>query len=367
MDLFTEGTFPGKNPIPQTYLFMPKHFFVLFVISAILWSCAEKSDQESTQSIEEITIDTLYTFADFDKQNIAQPTDVELLDNGLILVSDYSTNQITAMDKAGEVKFIFGREGRGPGEFQNIYDIFELNNQIIVFDNHQYKTSRFNHGGEFINDFTFPKDIFNSSLTVINDSLYAVGNSGIKDSLFEIRSIKSGYKIMFEEPRARRGRENIIPKSIRQLKAGELPDLFKNRTIIKSDGNYIYVFFEGYSEMSVYDLAGKGLWNKKIELPNNKIIFDDLVESAKNQIGTRSIPTLKYIFDFKVYDEGIYILTYGHKMPQRLVKLDSSGIIKTLYTLSLDTTVYDFDIDFEENAAYFTSWNYGIVGKAYLE
>ena len=349
------------------------HYFrpsLAFLISTVLLvvGCSKESDNTNPPSIKEVTFDTLYTFADFDKQNIAQPTDVEILDNGLILVSDYSTNLITAMDSTGEVQFVFGREGRGPGEFQNINDVFELDNQIMVFDNHQFKTSRFTYSGEYIDDFTFPKDIYNSSLAFINDSLYAVGNSGIKDSLFEIRSSKSGNKITFEEPRARRGQENIFPKSIRQLKAGELPDLFKNKTKLKSDGNNIYTFFEGYSEMSVYDLTGKLLWNKKLELPNNKVIFEELVESVKDQTSTRSIPALNYIFDFNVYEEGIFILTRrSPESPQQLVELNSSGSIETIYTLSINTTVYDFDINFENNVAYFTSWNYGIVGKAYLD
>lgn len=341
-------------------------------VSALLLISLLGCDQSSSNSAEpnkinRVIIDSLYTFTTFDDQDIAQPTNVEVLSNNQILISDYGTNKITSVSKNGEVNFTFGREGRGPGEFQNINDIDERKNFITVFDNHLYKISIFENTGEYSASMSFPSDVFNKNVALIKDSLYVFNQDGLEDSLFHIRSFTSDYELSFEAPRFKReGRINMA-KSQNQLKAGQVPDFFKNMTILKSDGQHIYVFFEGYSEMAKYDLSGNLIWNRELNLPNNEQIFADVIESTKDHTGARSIPALQYIFDFRVYEDGIYVLTYPSSVEsQQLVRINSKGYITDIFQLPEEPAVYDFDIDFEQNMAYFTSWNAGVVLKTEL-
>lgn len=343
-------------------------FLITAPLTLLLFVSGCANQDVKPNKIKEIQIDTLYTFTDFDTHNIAQPTDVEILDGGQILVSDYGTNKITSLNKNGNINFVFGREGRGPGEFLNINDVFELNSQIMVFDNHLYKISIFDTLSNFLNSHTLPKDFFNKDLALINDSLYVVGLDGLEDSLFQIQSLTSDYELQFGETRLKRQGRIDMQKNKNQLKTGEIPDLYKNKVKLQSDGKYIYAFFEGYSEMNKYDLSGNLVWNKKVELPFNDEIFNRAVESAKTHTNPRSMPGITYILEYKPYEQGIYILTSSSlKRIQQFVKLDHNGEMITIYTLPDSTTVYDFDIDFDNEVAYFTSWNYGIVGKADLK
>jgi hypothetical protein len=338
---------------------------VPFLFLLLVWGCVNQTNQKD--EVQAVRIDTLYTFTEFDSHGIAQPTDVEILEDGQILVSDYGTDKITSLNKNGNVNYVFGREGRGPGEFLNINDVFELNKQVMVFDNHLYKISAFDYQGKFLKSHTLPKDIFNKELALINDSLYVVGLEGLEDSLFQIQSFTSDYKLQFEETRFKREGRIDMKKNKNQLKAGNIPNLYKNKVILRADEKHIYVFFEGYSEMSKYDLSGNLVWNKTIELPFNDEIFNRAVENAKTHTNPRSMPGITYILEFKPYEQGIYILTSSSlKRRQQFVKLDHNGEMSTIYTLPDSTTVYDFDIDFENEMAYFTSWNYGIVGRAEL-
>lgn len=333
-----------------------------------LLGCNQNNDgSEKPTEINRVSIDTLYTFTTFDDQDIAQPTNVEVLSDKQILISDYGTNKITSVNKSGDVNFTFGREGRGPGEFQNINDIVEKKNFITVFDNHLYKISIFDSIGEYAASVSFPSDVFNKDVTLINDSLYIFNQNGLEDSLFQIRSFSSDFELSFEAPRVERDSRLNMTANQNQLKAGRLPDLFKNKTILRSDGQYIYVFFEGYSELAKYDLSGNLIWNRELNLPNNEQIFADLIESAKDHTGARSIPALQYIFDFRIYEDGIYVLTYpSSEDPQQLVKINSKGYITDIFQLPEEPSVYDFAIDFQNNTAYFTSWNAGVVLKTEL-
>ena len=88
-----------------------------------------------------VKIDTLLTFTDFDTHNIAQPTSVKILRNGMIAVADYGQQTISLLNSKGDLITTFGREGRGPAEFLNIRHLYDLNYGLAVFDSHQNRIS----------------------------------------------------------------------------------------------------------------------------------------------------------------------------------------------------------------------------------
>lgn len=78
-------------------------------------------------------------------------TDVTVDSIGDIYVADRRLNNIRKFNKDGEYLLTIGRQGQGPGDFQNIRTISVNNHDdLIVFDNALRRISLFSHDGENI-------------------------------------------------------------------------------------------------------------------------------------------------------------------------------------------------------------------------
>lgn len=345
-------------------------FLALIIISVAFQGCNNQNEKSADKpiTIQNFEIDTLKVFTSFETHDIAQPSDVKILKNGHIAIADYGQQTISILKKDGSLIHSFGRQGRGPGEFLNIRDILTIGEHISVYDSHQNRLVVFNYSGELLRSESFSSASMNKETTLINDSLYVIGIEGVSGSLLQVQNFKSDSVFNFGTPKAEKEQGLDLKKSKRQLKAGKVPNFFKNKVILNSDGTHIYAFFEALSELQKYDLHGNLLWSRMIDLPNNKQIFEDIVESAKENTNARSIPVLNYIADFLIIEDNMFILTARPSGgSQYIVKLNKQGEIVAEYSMPENATYgYDIDINPEDNTAYFTSWSAGIVYKGIL-
>jgi|AntRauTorckE6833_2_1112554.scaffolds.fasta_scaffold00225_20 hypothetical protein len=343
--------------------------FFLLLFSSL--GCNNQTESDGKESkIDEVQIDTLHTFAEFETHNIAQPTDVKILSNGMIAVADYSQQIISLLDNEGDLITAFGQQGRGPGEFLNIRHIYGLDYGLGAFDSHQNRLTYFDFEGELLATHDLPSHALNRDFTLINDSLYTINMEGMNGYLFQLQSLNSDFIFEFGKPNVSWEERGDLSDSYNQLISGKVPEMQKNRTKLHSDGTHLYIFFEALSEVQKYDLEGNLIWHYKIDLPNNEEIFEGTVKSAKQNGSSNSVPVLDYATDFQKIGDEIFILTrrvQAKNINQLLVSVNETGNIQTIYHFPEEHEMcFDFDIHFETNTLFLTNCLSGDVKEAVL-
>ncbi|MEX0597544.1 MAG: hypothetical protein WD512_13715, partial [Candidatus Paceibacterota bacterium] len=91
---------------------------LLFSIFALLVTSCSQQNQSEVHSgeVEELRIDSLSVFTDFESHNIATPSVLRFVENQGLYIADFAQKTISLVNKDGELIHTFGREGRGPGE-----------------------------------------------------------------------------------------------------------------------------------------------------------------------------------------------------------------------------------------------------------
>ncbi|MEX2478179.1 MAG: 6-bladed beta-propeller [Gracilimonas sp.] len=337
-------------------------FFLLLFSS---FGCNNQIENDGKDiKISEVQIDTLYTFADFETHDIAQPSDIKMMSNGTLAIADFGQKKVSLLKQNGEIISSFGREGRGPGEFIRIQDLIEIDHILNVVDSDQSMLSRFDLEGNFINSYAFKSQGLLNQLALIQDSVYVVGTAGTDGALLAITDLRNDSTLKFGEPKGKSLEAVDLQASLNQLRNGKIPELFKNMVTLRANDSHIFAFLNSYSELNKYDISGNLIWNQQIDLPHNEEIFDSVVERAKNS--PSGLPALDYISNFKIFDKEVFILTQrsSSDVSQLLVKLTDDGKIATIYSLP-DYLGYlaSFDLDLNNNIAYFTSSQDGVVYK----
>lgn len=357
------------NPFPKHKILMTSTYSRLFgalLILILITNCNSEPKQEKpTNEISRINIDSLEVFADFETHDIAQPTEIEILDNGTIAIANFGQRKVSLVQSTGELITSFGREGRGPGEFIRISNLFNTGDIIHVVDTDQSVVSKFDLKGNFLSSFTFKSPAVLPEVALIDENKYVAATGGTDDSFLSLSEIDTDSTFSFGTPKGESLEVVDFQASLNQLKSGEIPNLFKNMVTLRSDGDHIYAYLNAYSELRKYDTSGSLIWEQKIDLPYNEEIFNNTVEQAKNSPG--GLPAYNYITDFEVIDQEVMILTSRRNSDdsQLLVRLNESGNTTAIYTLP-DHIGYlrAFDLAPDHNAIYFASSGDGVVYKS---
>jgi hypothetical protein len=304
-------------------------------------------------------------FADFETHDIAQPTEIEILDNGTVAIADFGQRKVSLIQSNGELITSFGREGRGPGEFLRIAHLFKIGDTINVVDTDQTKISKFDLEGNLISEFTFKSPAVLPEIALIDENIYVAATGGAYNSILSITNLETDSTFSFGTPKGESLEVVDLQASLNQPKNGEIPDLFKNLITLRSDGNHIYAYLNAYSELRKYDTSGNLIWEQKLDLPYNKDIFERTVEQAKSSPG--GLPAYNYITDFEIIDQEIVVLTSRRSSDnsQLLVRLNESGNTTAIYLLP-DHIGYMTAFNFipEDHIAYFASPGDGVVYKS---
>ncbi|SMO84286.1 hypothetical protein [Gracilimonas mengyeensis] len=343
---------------------------ILFLsLTIILIGCndARQNTRDTSWEIQRFEIDTLTAFTDFETHNIAQPSIVQVLQNGEVAVGDFAQKSITILDKAGNILTTFGAEGRGPGEFIMPTAIKDTPGTLNVVDRGQFKVSQFSDSGEFLNSYSYKSAGNGATAEVIDDSVFAVGTGGRGGKLVEVVDLKKDSTLAFGETMGEAVDGIQVQKSLSQLQKGEMPAFFKNMVTLHYKEPFLYVFLNSYSILQKYTLDGDLVWEKDIKLPYNQRLIDQTIERSKQMQG-RGIPTFAFITGFRVYDDGIYMFTPGiEDDPQLLVKLDLSANIHSIHSLPGGPMSYlEFSINEQSRDLYLGSFQDGKVYRTKL-
>lgn len=87
--------------------------------------------------------------------------------------NDYETNKIIVLDSLLEVSKIFGKEGKGPGEFSGAGSLTVYDDRIYVVDTGGMRLNVFNLNGEFEETINLPLTNLNwSNFAILNQKIY---------------------------------------------------------------------------------------------------------------------------------------------------------------------------------------------------
>src|SRR5690554_52273 len=104
--------------------------FLMFITGCSGWQ------QETADFLTEIEVEE---FSLIRNNEIGAPATIKAVSDGLLLF-DYGFYRVLRLDFDGNKQLEFGKEGRGPGEFLDLYGFWELDDRYLVYD---YTTTKF--------------------------------------------------------------------------------------------------------------------------------------------------------------------------------------------------------------------------------
>jgi len=341
--------------------------FTLSTLALIVISigCTEK---EATEQVEPvlIKIDTLTQFMDFDSHGISRPGALALMDNGNLLVADGQIKKITIVTPRGDLVAQFGKEGRGPAEFLTPGHINIFSDLIHVVDISQYKVLEFDYSGNFQDSYAYESKSFDRSIALENDRTFYTGAAGENNKLIKWMDTRSDSSFLFGQAKVSEVEEMDIEASRNDIINGRVPDYFKNNVDVVLGDNHVYAFLDSYSELRKYDKSGNLIWEKKLVLPDNEKLENDIVEAAKNV--PNALPFLRYTLDIRVIGSDIFLLgSKPREAPQHLTKVNENGSITAFYQMpSAESYFISFTINPANNTIYLSDTMNGVVYKGSL-
>lgn len=329
--------------------------------------CGEKKERMASVEITPEVIEDLELFLDFEEKGIVQPGRVEFTPNNHLVLLDSKLQELFVFNTNKELLARFGGKGSGPGEFTFAYQMNISEGSIFVVDAESYRLSHFDDSGNFKNSIPFRENPHMHSISAISENKYYIGSLGEEKSLVKYVDLDKNTVQFIGEALGEKYSRGNIEEERQLLAAGSLPDFYKNEATLYKTERHLYVFLNWISRLQKYDLEGELIWDTQIDLPVNKILFDRVIERAKNAPDGVT-PTLSYITSMKVVNDETYLFWSPAKdQPRLLVKVDPEGELTGIYEVPEESPRYlDFSIDPQNNQLYLTAPELGQVFRAPL-
>jgi DNA-binding beta-propeller fold protein YncE len=124
-----------------------------------------------------------------------QPSDLSIGPNGYIYLVDGVNNRVIVLDRQGRVRFTFGQEGTGPGEFQHPLGIdISKNGMVFIADSGNHRIQVFDENGNFLRFFRVksgpqekPSDPVDVLVPDFKDYVYVSDNDNHKIKVYDTR------------------------------------------------------------------------------------------------------------------------------------------------------------------------------------
>lgn len=341
---------------------------ILVFAAFIVYSCSSDNKSQIIDKVKPEALPKPSLFIDFEQNGMVQPSSIEMLGKSQIAILDSKLKEVLVFSDQGELELRFGGKGKGPGEFSHPRYIDKSPGYINVIDAELYRINQFSYSGKFNQSYSFEDNPYNSTIAVMGDGTYFVGSMGANGSLIKLVDTKKDTVKYFGEALGKENPSQRLEIAKQTLAGGEIPGIYKNQVTIYHDKNYLYVFLDAYSRVQKYSMSGKLLWEAAINLPINKIIFQEAVERAKNA-PTDVLPSYRYITSMKVVDEQVFLLWMPvENHPRKLIKINENGDITNVYHVPEEKpTFFDLTISLSNNKLYLSAPQMGQVYQTKLE
>lgn len=362
-------------PLRNFKVFGPEVLLSIILVITIL-SCG--SEEQAASEPESVELEVYETIVAYDDALFGNPIIIRYDDNSNLLVYDNNTRQVLKLNENSEIVERYGRQGRGPGEFIVVYNIFPVNDHIYLLDPVQHFLLKFSQNGDYISTLDygsllnltlssplppFPRDSFLANLSSgdINDQPRVTLDEKVllftqnDETMYELVDWEGNFiSEIGEVPEGSAfERDDEIYRS--EISNREIPSLFKSSTFTVNDAANPEEYFLIYNTIPMiakYNSAGQKLWEKEVTETSEISSIENSYYEAMDQALDANDVTVKlrkYTSGVSSEEGDLYLATYSYPGSSLWIhQFNNTGELVRRYRLiSEDADILPiFDIDF---------------------
>ncbi|MEX1135357.1 MAG: 6-bladed beta-propeller, partial [Balneolales bacterium] len=364
---------------------------LLLLLLGLLAGC--RSDEPSISNAEVVELKEFETILNLESERLAVPGIIKYDDSsGQLFVYDIGQVNVFELDiSSGKVINEYGREGRGPGEYQQVNSILPVEDHLFLVDHYQHYIHKYNRDGGLASSMDYGAIVISfdplttlSSMTMgsipeinINNQPFVTlqghvllrpGRDRINQSIYELRDWEGNYlSDIGEIPEG----SMFIPEGSGDVYRSdvsnrETPSILKPYAFPVSDlanPEELFLVYSSIPMIAKYTVDGEKLWKVEVTgVPELDVIADNYFESMEQQNRNNERTSIgmltKYTSGVSSTGGDLYLGTYtdpNNRMtdsdrlkPLWIHRFDTTGELNRRYKIiSEDVGITSiFDIDF---------------------
>lgn len=127
--------------------------FVSLLLFSILIGCS--SNPEEMSDVEIVELEEYETVVSFEENILSTSTLLKFDGESSLFVYDIAESKVVELDTEGNQINEFGRQGRGPGEFLFINNIYSIENELYLIDTGRFLIHQYNRNGTHISSLDY--------------------------------------------------------------------------------------------------------------------------------------------------------------------------------------------------------------------
>jgi hypothetical protein len=343
---------------------MERLILICTILACCLACTAENETDYQDNNGNEITQSAEIILSVEKDEVIANPTRITASNNGFILYDD-ALNQIAVFTNDGDHVSTFGRQGRGPGEFQSVSTLRYDSGTIIVSDSELLRLTGFGSDGKIVSNHDLTASLFAMDNAILSSSRYITPTNGQEGGLAKFVDSEAGNEFVFGEPVTKTPEAADFNQWHQDLSAGKVPDFFRNRIAVSGNESLFYLFLQTEGVLRQYSSDGDLIWEKQIEIPEFEKEFERFVERNKDNPPGRMY-MLQYVHKMEQTEDGVYmLLRIPGEFSTTLLFVDSSGENHRYYRFKeMEYRPSHFSISPDRQWVYFLNTSQGIIYRS---
>lgn len=341
------------------------------------------SDVEQDKNVELQQLENYETVVAYEDNILGSPAILKYSDSHLFLY-DSQQKRVLKVDDRGEIVNDYGRDGRGPGEFFGVSDIFLVDGNVRILDTNPFWFHEYDQDGNFIRSLTFdptasrlrpppplppiPQNLSNflqsayqynfdnqAHVTDGGDILLPGAYEPDATALYKLNNEK-GEVIAFMGELPIDSRLDLDFEAYKSSIANrEVPSVYKPNTFLvkdKANPEEYFLVYSGISKIEKYNLMGEILWETAIpKSPETESMKDLFYETADHLLDILDI-----VVPFRQYRAGVsnlngelFLATYkyvDYEKTLRIHRFTTTGELSERYEPATDGELLPvFDVD----------------------
>lgn len=329
----------------------------LFIMCLV--ACSPQSTPSETAPSQQLG--NYQTIVSFEDEVLADPEHITFdTASGYLLVYDAKLESVMALNKNGTVTQTFGREGKGPGEYQAVSNIYALKNHIYIVDDRQYVIHRYNRDGTLdatMNYGQYGTHRMNNPIVVAQDRVL-LPRATVENTMYTLRRW-DGSKLADIGAVPKASTDRLSYDDYRAAVSSQtIPNYFKPHSFAVADStsSNLFLIYEAFPKIHNYQLSGELNWQTS-QITTSEIDsistayynFMDIVLKRADAVR----PLKKYV-DAQVRNKKVFLSTStDYDQPLWIHQFNGNGELMLRYNLESEVGLSsDFAISGEDKKFY---------------